>query len=254
MSLLPDFKRILLDVEYDGTDFAGWQRQRGERTVQGELERALRTATGRVTAVYGASRTDAGVHALGQRAHFDSYCTIPPEKFPYVLNNILPFDVRVPRAQSVGETFHARFSARGKIYTYRIHNHPHASAIRRNTSALVPVRLDEGKMLSASRLVLGTHDFAAFAAAGSTARGTVRTLYGIDITREGDDVTIVMRGNAFLYNMVRILAGTLIGIGQGRMDESVLARALETGDRLVLGVTAPACGLELTHIFYEDYL
>jgi tRNA pseudouridine38-40 synthase len=253
VSLTRSFTRILLDIAYDGTDFCGWQRQLGERTVQGEVERALRIATGMETTVYGASRTDAGVHALGQRAHFDSYCTIPPEKFPYVLNNILPFDIRIPRAQRVGEAFHARFSARGKIYTYRIHNHPHASAIRRNTCAHVPVRVHEELMRSASRLVLGTHDFAAFAAAGGTAKSTIRTLYSIDITREGDDITLILHGNAFLYNMVRILVGTLIGIGQGRMDENVLTRALNSGNRLALGITAPARGLELTRIFYEEY-
>ena len=254
MSGSPPFLRILLDIAYDGTAFSGWQRQQAERTVQGELERALNVATGRVTTVYGASRTDAGVHALGQRAHFDSYCTIPPERFPYVLNNILPFDIRIPRAQPVGETFHARFSARGKIYTYRIHNHSHASAIHRNTCAHVPVRIDEEKMFSAARHLLGTHDFAAFAAAGGTAKGTIRTLDSINITRSGDDITLIVRGNAFLYNMVRILAGTLIGIGQGRLDQSVLTTALNTGNRLVLGITAPARGLELTHIFYEDYI
>ncbi len=245
------FQRVLLTLEYDGSGFCGWQRQAGERTVQEEIEKALRKATGRVTTLYGASRTDAGVSALGQRAHFDSFCTIPPEKFAIVLNNLLPRDVRVYRSQTVPETFHARFSSRGKIYTYRIHNHPHASAVYRHVSAHIPVRVDEAAMREAAQRLVGIHDFAAFAAAGSVAKSTIRQIHAIDVDRSGDDVTLRVFGNAFLYNMVRIIAGTLIAIGQGRLAPDVLTEALETGDRLALGVTAPACGLELTRIFYE---
>ena len=150
---MPDFEpfeRVLLTIEYDGSAFYGWQRQARLRSVQEELERALARATGRETTVWGASRTDAGVNATGQRAHFHNYSTIPAEKFPFVLNTMLPPDVRVTAARVVPEWLHARFSCRGKIYTYRIHNARHASAIRRNWTTHIPVPVDEGKMQAAA--------------------------------------------------------------------------------------------------------
>lgn len=151
---MPDFEpfeRVLLTIEYDGSAFYGWQRQARLRSVQEELERALARATGRETTVWGASRTDAGVNATGQRAHFHNYSTIPAEKFPFVLNTMLPPDVRVTAARVVPEWLHARFSCRGKIYTYRIHNARHASAIRRNWTTHIPVPMDEGKMAGRQR-------------------------------------------------------------------------------------------------------
>ena len=191
------------------------------------------------------------MNATGQRAHFHNYSTIPAEKFPFVLNTMLPPDVRVTAARVVPEWLHARFSCRGKIYTYRIHNARHASAIRRNWTTHIPVPVDEGKMQAAALRLLGTHDFGAFQASGGTAKSTIRTLYDISVTREGDDITIVVAGSAFLYNMVRILAGTLVAIGQDRLSPDALDEALATQNRLLLGVTAPASGLELTRIFYD---
>lgn len=244
-------KRVLLTIEYDGFDFNGWQRQLGRRTVQWEIEKALSRALGRETTVWGASRTDAGVNAVGQRAHFYHFGTIPTEKFPFVLNTMLPPDIRVTKARDVPEWFHARFSCRGKIYTYRICNARHGSAIRRHFTTHIPVPIDEEKMREGARRMLGTHDFGAFQAAGGTAKTTVRSIYGIDISRAGDDITMIVRGNAFLYNMVRIMAGTLIAIGQGRLSPDCIDEALATQNRLVLGVTAPPSGLELTRIFYD---
>ena len=251
MSEFEPFERILLTIEYDGSGFAGWQRQANFRTVQGEVEKAVSRAVGRQTTIWGASRTDAGVNAAGQRAHFHNYSTIPPEKFPFVLNTMLPPDIRVRAARAVPGWLHARFSCRGKIYTYRIWNNRHASAIRRNFTTHVPVPVDENKMRDAAQRFLGTHDFGAFQAAGGTAKTTIRSIYGLDITREGDDITLVVRGNAFLYNMVRIMAGTLIAIGQDRLSPDCIDEALQTQNRLVLGVTAPPNGLELTKIFYD---
>ena len=245
------YNKILLTIEYDGSGFAGWQRQANFRTVQGEVEKAVSRAVGRQTTIWGASRTDAGVNAAGQRAHFYNYSTIPAEKFPFVLNTMLPPDVRVRAAREIPEGIHARFSCRGKIYTYRIYNNRHASAMRRHFTTHVPVPCDADQMREAARLFLGTHDFAAFQAAGGTAKTTVRSIYGVDIDRQGDDITVIVRGNAFLYNMVRIMAGTLIAIGQDRLRPACITEALETGNRLVLGVTAPPNGLELTRIFYD---
>lgn len=245
-----NFKRILLTVSYDGTSYSGWQYQDNAPSVQETLEKALEEALGTFTRITGASRTDAGVHALGQRCHFDTSATIPPEKYPFVLNRFLPPDIRVTEGRQVPLHFHARYQAEGKWYTYRIHNAPQASALYRNMTAHVPVHLDEEKMHRAAQRLLGTHDFAAFAAAGGSAKTTVRTIDQVSVTRQGEMVTLKIHGNAFLYNMVRIIAGALIYIGQGKLDEGCITRAIETGNRLELGITAPAAGLELTRVEY----
>lgn len=243
-------KRILLTVSYDGTAYSGWQYQENAPSVQDELEKALQKALGVFTRVTGASRTDAGVHALGQRAHFDTVSAIPAEKYPFVLNRFLPPDIRVTAGREVSADFHARFQAAGKLYTYRIHNAPHPSALFRNCTAHVPIRLDDRLMHRAGQQLLGTHDFAAFAAAGGSAKTTVRTIDFLSVEREGEEITLRVHGNAFLYNMVRIIAGTLIYIGQGKLPPECLQRALETHDRLDLGITAPPQGLELTRVEY----
>ncbi len=243
-------RRILLTVSYDGTNYSGWQYQDNAPSVQDALEKALQQALGKFTRITGASRTDAGVHALGQRAHFDTDATIPPEKYPFVLNRFLPPDIRVWEAKQVAPTFHTRYQAEGKWYTYRIYNAPHASAIYRNLTAHVPVKLDAEKMHRAAQRLLGTHDFAAFAAAGGSAKTTVRTIDSVSVERQGDMITLKIHGNAFLYNMVRIIAGTLVYIGQDKLDEACITRAIENGSRLELGITAPASGLELTRVEY----
>ncbi len=244
-------KRILLTVSYDGTNYSGWQFQENGPSIQEALEKALEKGTGAFTRVTGASRTDAGVHALAQRAHFDTASPIPAEKFPFVLNRYLPPDIRVTAALRVPNDFHARFNAAGKLYTYRIWNARHASALLRCLTAHVPVRLAEGAMQAAAAQLIGTHDFAAFAAAGGSAKTTVRTIDFADVRREEDMVTLRVHGNAFLYNMVRIIAGALIGVGQGKLPADCIATAIRTGSRLDLGVTAPACGLELTRVEYD---
>ena len=243
-------KRILLTVEYDGTAYAGWQRQINGLAVQQVLEEALTAACGHPVTVTGASRTDAGVHALDQKVHFDTDCSIPPEKYPFVLNRFLPPDIRVTESIRVPPDFHARFDAAGKWYTYRIHNEPHPSALYRCLTAHVPVRLDENAMDSCARQLLGTHDFAAFAAAGGQAKTTVRTIDRVSVVRDGTEITLKVHGDGFLYNMVRIIAGTLIYVGQGKLDPGCIARAIDSKNRLDLGITAPACGLELTRVEY----
>ncbi len=242
--------RYLLTISYDGTAYAGWQRQKNGIAVQEKIEDALQEALHKRTPVTGASRTDAGVHALGQRAHFEAETSIPADKFPFVLNRFLPYDIRVLHCEIVPDDFHARFCTKNKTYTYRIHNAVHASALYRNLTAHIPIPLDDKLMHEAAQTLVGTHDFAAFAAAGGSARTTVRTIEEISVTRAGEEITLVVRGNAFLYNMVRIIAGTLIYIGQGKLPPDCLQTALETGNRLDLGITAPAQGLELTRISY----
>ena len=245
-------KRILLTVEYDGTNYAGWQRQINGLAVQQVLEEALQKATKERIVVTGASRTDAGVHALGQAVHFDTESRIPPEKYPFVLNTMLPRDVRVHTGREVPEGFHARFMTCGKRYTYRIVNSRHASAIRRNTHVHVPLPLDLAPMQEAAKQLLGTHDYAAFQAAGGTAKTTIRTITSAELVQFGDEIILTVEGDAFLYNMVRIIAGTLIEIGLGRRSINAFAEAYETLDRLSLGVTAPPQGLELTKVYYPE--
>ncbi len=245
-------KRILLTLEYDGTNYSGWQRQYNGLAVQQVLEEALSAACREKIAVTGASRTDAGVHALGQAAHFDTNCGIPPEKFPFVLNTMLPPDIRVHTGRQVPPDFHARFMTGGKRYTYRIINSRHGSALKRNTHVHVPVPLDEAAMARAAETLLGEHDFAAFQASGGTAKTTVRTIRAVFLVRQGDEIILTIEGNAFLYNMVRIIAGTLIEIGLHKRGEDAFQEAFRTLNRLSLGVTAPPHGLELTEVFYPE--
>ncbi len=245
-------KRYLLTVSYDGTNYCGWQRQQNGPSVQQTLEETLEKLLRQPVRVTGASRTDAGVHALGQRAHLDAVTNIPAEKMPFALNTMLPGDIRVLHGLTVPDSLHARFSVSGKTYQYRIHNSPHASALYRNLSAHVPVRLDDRRMDEAARVLLGTHDFAAFAAAGGSAKTTVRTITEIRVERRGEDIFLTVSGNAFLYNMVRIIAGTLIDIGHGKLPSGAMQKALDTGDRLQLGVTAPPQGLTLVEVRYPE--
>ena len=243
-------KRVLLTIEYDGTAYCGWQRQLNGPSVQQKVEEALFKVTGERIGITGASRTDAGVHALGQRAHFDMESPIPADKIPYALNTKLPRDIRVTAGREVDGRFHARFDAAGKEYSYLIYNRRHPSALLRDLNAHVSVRLDESAMERACRHLPGTHDFAAFQAAGGTAKTTIRRIDSVSVGRQGDEIRLVIYGTAFLYNMVRIIAGTLIYVGQGRLPEDVFARAIETGDRLQLGPTAPPQGLCLNRVDY----
>ncbi len=245
-------RRIRLTVAYDGTAYAGWQRQINAPSVQQTLEEALSRLTGETVGVTGASRTDAGVHALGQTAHFDTRSRIPPERFWLAVNTLLPEDIRVTDSRLASPAFHARYSARGKTYVYRIFNAPCPPVIGRQYTAYVPVPLDDRRMWEALDHVRGRHDFAAFAAAGGQSRGTVREISRAELVRSGNTLELTVSGRSFLYNMVRILAGSLIDVGKGKLPPEALKRALETGSRLDLGVTAPARGLTLVRVYYPE--
>lgn len=244
-------RRFRLTIEYDGTAYCGWQRQINGPSVQETLEQALCTLTQERVSVTGSSRTDAGVHALGLCAHFDSATRIPAQKLAFALNTLLPPDIRVRESSLAPEGFHARYSACGKLYRYAFYNARHDCAIGRQYAAHIPLPMDERLMDEEAQALLGTHDFAAFAASGSVAKSTVRTIAGARVTREGERVTLCVMGDGFLYNMVRIIAGTLAEIGTGKRAPGAIARAIETGDRLALGQTAPARGLTLVRVFYE---
>ena len=244
--------RIKLTIEYDGTAYAGWQRQENALAVQQVIEEALTKLTRARVVIAGASRTDAGVHALGQTAHFDTESRIPPDKYAFALNTMLPADIRIRKSEAVSEDFHARFSNKGKRYRYLIYQSPHAGALNRNTHAHVIYPLDDEKMRRELTTLIGTHDFAAFAASGSVVKDTVRTIYSASLTRRGDELELLVEGSGFLYNMVRIIAGTLISVGAGRLEEGAFARAIQSGNRLDLGVTAPAHGLTLMEVYYRE--
>ena len=243
--------RFYLIVEYDGTDYCGWQRQLNGPSVQQTLEEALSRLTGDNIACTGSSRTDAGVHAMGLCVHFDSATRIPPEKLAFALNTMLPPDIRIRESGAAADGFHARYSAAGKVYRYAFTNGRHDRAIGRQYSAHVPLPLDERLMHEEAQALLGTHDFAAFAASGSVVKSTVRTIYRASVTRSGDEVSLLVLGDGFLYNMVRIIAGTLMEVGTGKRAPGAIAEAIETGNRLALGQTAPARGLTLERVLYE---
>ena len=244
-------RRIHLTIEYDGTRYAGWQRQANALAVQQVVEEKLAKLARQPVTLHGASRTDAGVHALGQSAHFDTGSAIPGEKFSFALNTLLPPDIRVRASEEVPPSFHARFSSKGKRYRYLFHVSPHAGALNRLTHAHIIYPLDEALMAREAESLVGTHDFAAFAASGSVVRDTVRTIHRAEIARDGTEIRLTIEGNGFLYNMVRIIAGTLVGVGSGKLEPGAFARAIASGNRLDLGVTAPPHGLTLMEVFYD---
>lgn len=242
--------RIKIIVSYDGSGYGGWQLQKNAPSIQGELENVLKTLTGKRIVVQSAGRTDAGVHALGQCAHFDYFGSIPPEKLPFVFNSMLPRDIRVTKAVQAPENFHARYSAKGKRYIYTIYNSPHASALLYNRAMHVPQALNIEEMRAAAQHIKGTHDFKAFCAAGSYVKSTVRTVTRLDIIYKKPLIRIVVEGDGFLYNMVRIIAGTLIRVGLGKLSPEDIPSIIEGKKRAAAGFTAQPQGLILDEVFY----
>jgi tRNA pseudouridine38-40 synthase len=245
-----------LTLQYDGTEFHGWQVQSGERTVQGELARVLALLEGNDVVVHGAGRTDAGVHAEGQVASVRLRREIGPERLRAALNGNLPRDVRVMEAGVAAEDFHARYSARGKTYVYRISNAPVMSPFLARYALHEARPLDTERMQAAARLFIGEHDWTAFSAAQSEARTRVRTVTGLEVMETVDArgrgrlIEIEASADGFLRYMVRSIAGTLLAAGRGEMDGGTIARAINTGDRSLAGATAPAHGLTLVKVHY----
>ena len=245
-------KRIKLTVAYDGTDYCGWQIQKNGVTVEEVLNRALSRLIGDRVTVIGASRTDAGVHAQGNVAVFDTDTRIPAERIAYAVNALLPEDVVVVSSGEVPAGWHPRKCVSVKTYEYRILNREFPDPVRRRDTYFVPFQLDLDRMRQAAEYLKGEHDFKSFCSAQTTVEDTVRTIYALDIRKEEDFITILVRGNGFLYNMVRIIAGTLAGGGRGYFEPRDVARMLEEKDRTKAGVTAPPQGLTLVGIEYKD--
>lgn len=243
-------RSIKLLIEYDGTHFCGWQRQVEGRTVQEEIEKALEKVIKEPVKIHGAGRTDAGVHALGQTASFHANITVPVDKIPIALNSILPEDISILGASEVDESFHARYAAKGKKYIYQIYNSPLRSPLLRNYAYFVSQPLDIGKMQEAGQYFLGTHDFKGFMASGSSVQDSIRTLYKLDVYFHEKIIKIEVEGNGFLYNMVRIIAGTLVEVGKGKIDPKDIKQIIASGIRDLAGPTAPAQGLYLGEVIY----
>lgn len=246
-------RNILLRLAYDGTNYHGFQSQIEEhgQTIQGELERAWKKLFAEEIKIIPAGRTDTGVHAAGQVTNFKSTSHIPQEKIPKALNSILPNDIRILEAKEVSEEFNARRSAKWKRYDYRIDNGRIRDVFNRLTFLHEPVPLNAEKMQIAASQLEGRYDFRAFAAAGSSAKSFVRTLFHCKVNSQGRQIVITCIGDGFLYNMVRIIAGTLLYVGKGRIQPEEIPEIIHDRDRRRAGKTVSANGLTLTYVDYE---
>ena len=255
-------KNVLIKIEYDGSDFSGWQVQPGLRTVQGEIEHVLKYIAMEDVHIHGTSRTDAGVHALGQCASFDWNSNMPVEKLPEVMNRRFgaggtgrsgaPGDIRIISAEVMDDDFHARYSCKGKTYRYIIDKT--GDIFRRRQAFQYPeaADLDITAMQKAAAHIVGTHDFKCFETAGGTPReSTVRTVSALNITSDNDSIVIESTGDGFLYNMVRIIVGTLVEVGAGRKDADELPEIIKSRSRGRAGFTAPPQGLYLKEIYFR---
>ena len=242
--------RVKITVEYDGTSYCGWQRQINGISVQQVIEEAIYKVTGENVKITGSGRTDAGVHAKGQVAHFDTEGSIPAEKFSFALNTVLPPDIKVKKSEAVSCDFNARKSAKKKTYSYTVYYDETPSPLKERYAYRMAERPDINKMRSAAKLICGKHDFKSFCASKSGAKTTVRTVYSIKIINSADKTVFKICGNGFLYNMVRIIVGTLIKIGLDKMTEKELADMLSEKNRSLGGKTLPANGLCLECVVY----
>ena len=246
-------RRIRCVVEYDGTNYVGWQVQPNGISVQEELESAIRALTGETLRVQGSGRTDSGVHARAQVAHFDTGVRMAADKFAIALNTHLPRDIRVLYSEQAPAEFHSRFTAKEKQYRYTVQLGPHALVGTRNTALHFHYPLDVDLMRAAAADVTGTHDFVGFMSTGTHVEDTVRTVFSSAWTQDGPYLTYAVTGSGFLYNMVRILVGTMLSIGKHDIAPDAIRRAIETGNRADAGPTAPAHGLTLYAVRYPDF-
>lgn len=244
-------KRIKLTIAYDGTNYCGWQIQPNGITIEEILNKALSKMTGEEILVIGASRTDSGVHAMGNVAVFDTETTIPVEKIAVALNQRLPEDIVITKSEEVPLDFHPRYCNCSKTYEYHIINTRIPIPTKRLTNYFVSYVLDIDKMRQAASYLVGEHDFVSFCNVRTDVENTVRTITALDILTNGNEITIRITGNGFLYNMVRIIVGTLVRVGRGFYEPEKVKEILEAKDRKAAGVTAPAHGLVLVEIKYE---
>lgn len=244
-------KNVMLIVEYQGTNFSGWQRQIGERTVEEEIEKALKKITKENIKLIGSGRTDAKVHAFGQVANFNTTSTIPASRFKYILNTRLPEDITIRESKEVDMDFHSRFSAKAKKYKYIIYNNKMPSALYRNYAYHIPRDIDIDKMKDASKEFIGTHDFTSFKGRRSVVKDAIRTIYKIDMVQNKDFVEITIIGKSFLRYMVRIIVGTLLEVGYGNLNRADIREIITSKNRSKAKKTAEPQGLFLMKVYYE---
>ena len=245
-------RNIKLTIEYDGKDFNGWQKQPTKLNIQGEIERAIEEVTGEKVDLIASGRTDAGVHAIGQIANFKTNCNIPISKIPIALNTKLKRSIRIMKAEEVEERFHSRYNCKRKTYRYIINNSINGTAIYRNLQYHFPEKLDEHKMDEAIQYFVGKHDFKAFKASGTSSKSSIRTIYSGKVERIGELIYIEITGNGFLYNMVRIIAGTLLEVGIGKINPEEIQNIIQSQNRERAGKTLPPQGLYLVNVEYDE--
>ena len=243
-------RNIKLIIEYDGKKFGGWQKQPNKLNIQGEIEKAIGEITGEEIELNASGRTDAGVHSLGQTANFRTNSKIDIEKFPVAINSKLKQSIRIIKAEEVEENFHSRYSCKGKKYRYIINNSKYGSAIYRDLEYHMPIKLDVEAMQKAIKYFEGEHDFKGFKASGTSSKSSVRTIYSAKILQEGDRIIIELEGNGFLYNMVRIIAGTIVDVGLGKIRPEEIPEIINSKDRNRAGKTLPPQGLYLVEVYY----
>ena len=240
-------------IAYDGTAYVGWQTQPNGISIQETVEKALAEVTKESITLHGSGRTDSGVHARAQVAHFDTSVRMAADKFAIALNMYLPPDIRILHSEECDPAFHSRFSAKHKQYVYRIHIGTHADVFSRTTALQLYRTPDISLLQDAANKVIGEHDFRAFMSSGTSIENTVRTIYRSEWSINGSFLSYTVSGNGFLYNMVRILVGTMLDIGFHRLPASAIDEALSTGNRKKAGATAPAHGLMLHRVMYADF-
>lgn len=245
-------RNIKLTIEYDGKDFNGWQKQPDKLNIQGTIEKAIERITGEQVDLMASGRTDRGVHALGQVANFKTNSNIPIEKFAIAINSNLKKSILIKSAEEVDERFHSRLTCKKKTYRYVINNSKYGTAIYRNLETHIPIKLNVEEMQKAIKFFEGEHDFKAFKSSGTSSKSSVRTIYKAEVKQmPNDKIWIELTGNGFLYNMVRIIAGTLVEVGLGKIKANEINDIMESKRRENAGKTLPPQGLYLVNVEYE---
>lgn len=243
-------RNIKIIIEYDGKGFNGWQKQPNKLNIQGEIEKAIGEITGEEIELIASGRTDAGVHSLGQTANFKTNSNIDIQKFPIAINSKLKQSIVIKSAEEVEERFHSRYSVKSKKYRYTINNSKYGSAIYRDFEYHFPIKLNVENMKKAAKEFEGEHDFKAFKASGTSSKSSVRTIYKAEVIEDNDRIYIELTGSGFLYNMVRIISGTLLDVGIGKIKPEEITNLIESGKRENAGKTLPAKGLCLVEVTY----
>ncbi len=245
-------RNIKLTIEYDGKEFNGWQKQPDKLNIQGTIEKAIERITGEQVDLMASGRTDRGVHALGQVANFKTNSNIPIEKFAIAINSNLKKSILIKSAEEVDERFHSRLTCKKKTYRYVINNSKYGTAIYRNLETHIPIKLNVEEMQKAIKFFEGEHDFKAFKSSGTSSKSSVRTIYKAEVKQMSNDkIWIELTGNGFLYNMVRIIAGTLVEVGLGKIKAEEINDIMESKRRENAGKTLPPQGLYLVNVEYE---